>query len=29
VGFRKRLVVLINWAWEYFFLERANRYILR
>jgi NADH dehydrogenase len=29
VGFRNRLVVLINWAWEYFFLERANRYILR
>jgi NADH dehydrogenase len=29
VGFRNRLVVLINWAWDYFFLERATRLILR
>jgi NADH dehydrogenase len=29
VGFRNRLVVLINWAWDYFFLERASRLILK
>ena len=29
VGFRNRLVVLINWAWDYVFLERASRIILR
>ena len=29
VGFRNRLIVLINWAWDYFFLERATRLILR
>ncbi|WP_081859277.1 NAD(P)/FAD-dependent oxidoreductase [Desulfohalovibrio reitneri] len=28
VGFRNRLVVLINWAWDYFFFERAVRLIL-
>ena len=28
VGFRNRLVVLINWAWDYFFLERASRIII-
>jgi NADH dehydrogenase len=27
VGFRNRLVVLINWAWEYFRFERAARLI--
>lgn len=27
VGFRNRLVVLINWAWEYFRYERAARLI--
>ena len=28
VGFRNRLVVLINWAWDYFFFERASRIIV-
>jgi len=28
VGFRNRLVVLINWAWDYFFYERAVRLIV-
>jgi NADH dehydrogenase FAD-containing subunit len=28
VGFRNRLVVLINWAWDYLFLERASRIII-
>lgn len=28
IGFRNRLVVLINWAWDYFFFERAARLIL-
>lgn len=28
VGFRNRLVVLINWAWDYFFFERASRIII-
>jgi NADH dehydrogenase len=27
IGFRSRLVVLINWAWDYFFYERAVRLI--
>ena len=27
VGFRNRLVVLINWAWDYFFFDRAVRLI--
>ena len=27
IGFRNRLVVLINWAWDYFFYERAVRLI--
>ncbi len=27
VGFRNRLVVLINWAWDYLFYERAVRLI--
>lgn len=27
VGFRNRLVVLINWAWDYFFYDRAIRLI--
>lgn len=27
VGFRNRLVVLINWAWDYFFYDRAVRLI--
>ena len=27
IGFRNRLVVLINWAWEYFLYERAVRII--
>lgn len=28
IGFRNRLVVLVNWAWDYFFFERAVRLIL-
>lgn len=28
VGFRNRLLVLINWAWDYFFFERTVRLIL-
>jgi len=27
IGFRNRLVVLINWAWDYFLYERAVRLI--
>jgi NADH dehydrogenase len=27
IGFRNRLVVMINWAWEYFFNERGVRII--
>lgn len=29
IGFRNRLLVLINWAWDYFFYERTVRLILR
>jgi len=29
IGFRNRLVVLTNWAWNYFFFDRAVRLILR
>jgi NADH dehydrogenase len=29
IGFRNRLVVLINWAWDYFFYERGVRLISR
>jgi NADH:ubiquinone reductase (H+-translocating) len=28
IGFRNRLAVLLNWAWDYFFFERAARLIL-
>jgi NADH:ubiquinone reductase (H+-translocating) len=28
VGFRNRLMVLLNWAWEYFFYERGVRAIM-
>lgn len=28
IGFRNRLIVLINWAWDYLFFERAVRLIL-
>lgn len=28
IGFRNRLFVMINWAWDYFFFERAVRIIL-
>lgn len=28
VGFRSRLMVLINWAWDYLFYERADRIIV-
>jgi len=28
IGFRNRLVVLINWAWDYLFYEKAVRLIL-
>jgi len=27
IGFRNRLLVLINWAWDYLFYERAVRLI--
>lgn len=27
IGFRNRLMVLINWAWDYFFFDRAVRLI--
>lgn len=29
VGFRSRIVVLVNWAWDYFFFDRAIRIITR
>lgn len=29
VGFRNRVIVLVNWAWDYFFFERAIRIITR
>ncbi len=29
VGFRNRIMVLINWAWEYFFYDRAVRLIIK
>ena len=28
IGFRNRLLVLINWAWDYLFYERSVRLIL-
>jgi NADH dehydrogenase len=28
IGFRNRLLVLINWAWDYFFYDRAVRLIM-
>jgi NADH dehydrogenase len=28
IGFRNRLLVMINWAWDYWFYERAVRLIL-
>jgi NADH dehydrogenase len=28
IGFRNRLLVLVNWSWNYFFFERAIRLIL-
>jgi len=28
IGFRNRLMVLTNWAWDYLFYERAVRLIL-
>ena len=28
IGFRNRVFVLINWAWDYLFAERAVRLIL-
>jgi NADH dehydrogenase len=27
IGFRNRLVVLLNWAWDYIFYDRAVRLI--
>lgn len=27
IGFRNRIVVLVNWAWDYFFYDRAARLI--
>ena len=29
IGFRNRLIVLINWAWDYFFYDRAVRLITK
>ncbi|HET8713869.1 MAG TPA: NAD(P)/FAD-dependent oxidoreductase, partial [Gemmatimonadales bacterium] len=29
IGFRNKLFVLLNWAWDYFFYERAGRLITR
>ena len=29
IGFRNKLFVLLNWAWDYFFYERASRLITR
>ncbi|MBZ5640461.1 MAG: NAD(P)/FAD-dependent oxidoreductase [Acidobacteriia bacterium] len=29
IGFRNRIVVLVNWAWDYFFYESAVRLITR
>jgi NADH dehydrogenase len=29
VSFRSRLVVLVNWAWEYMFYDRPVRLIIR
>ncbi|HEU5262683.1 MAG TPA: NAD(P)/FAD-dependent oxidoreductase [Gemmatimonadales bacterium] len=29
IGFRNKLLVLINWAWDYFFYERAARLITK
>ncbi len=29
IGFRNRLVVLINWAWDYFFYESQVRLITK
>jgi NADH dehydrogenase len=28
IGFRNRIAVMLNWAWDYFFFERAARLIL-
>jgi len=28
IGFRNRILVMINWAWDYFFFERAVRLIV-
>ena len=27
IGFRNRVMVLINWAWDYLLYERAVRYV--
>jgi NADH dehydrogenase len=27
IGFRNRMMVLINWAWDYLLYERAVRYV--
>jgi NADH dehydrogenase len=29
IGFRNRLIVLINWAWDYLFYDRGARLITR
>jgi len=29
ISFRSRLIVLVNWAWEYLFLDRPVRIIVR
>jgi NADH dehydrogenase len=27
IGFRNRLLVMINWAWDYFFYDRSGRFV--
>jgi NADH dehydrogenase len=29
ISFRSRIVVLVNWAWDYFFYDRPIRLIVR
>ena len=28
IGYRNRIIVLLNWAWEYFFYDRGARVIM-
>lgn len=29
IGFKNRIMVIINRAWDYFFLDRASRLVLK